>query len=256
LKNTEYGLIGKTLTHSFSKPYFEKKFKELGLNDHVYLNFELKEISELKELIHHHPNLRGFNVTIPYKETVMEFLDEVNEEAKAIGAVNCVKIDSSENISAKHLGKKLIGYNTDVFGFASSIKPFLEPQHERALILGTGGSSKAVAYALKRVGVEVYFVSNSKSGANIFSYKQLNAHMMQAFKLIVNTTPLGMFPDLGQAPPIPYEFIGAQHLCYDLIYNPEETMFLKHCKKQGAVTMNGYNMLKLQAEKSWDIWNS
>ncbi len=256
MKNIEYGLIGKSLTHSFSKSYFEKKFSELGLNDHIYLNFELKEISELKELLHHHPELRGFNVTIPFKETVMDFLDELSEEAKAIGAVNCVKVLTSESGQTKHAGKQLIGYNTDVFGFASSIKPFLEPHHGRALILGTGGSSKAVAYALKRIGVEVFYASSSKTGNNVFTYAQLNEQMLNAFKLIVNTTPLGMFPSAEEVPKIPYQFISAQHLCYDLIYNPEETLFLKKCREKGSVTLNGFDMLKLQAEKSWEIWNS
>ncbi len=248
---TEFGLIGKTLSHSFSKPYFEKKFKDLGLPDHCYLNFELTSIEELQNVLNDHPLLRGFNVTIPYKEQIIPFLDELGEEAKAIGAVNCVKIQDQSN------GKReLIGYNTDVYGFASSIKPFLEPQHSRALILGTGGSSKAVAFALKRIGVEVFFASRNAKGENVFSYRQLNEHMLNSFKLIVNTTPLGMFPNMNEAPEIPYEYIGSSHLCYDLIYNPEETLFLKKCKAQGASTMNGYNMLKLQAEKSWEIWTT
>lgn len=256
MKNTEYGLVGKSLSHSFSKNYFEKKFQELALNDHVYLNFELKNMTELKEVLINHPALKGFNVTIPYKESVIPFMDELRDEAKAIGAVNCVKILEDRNGATVFSGKRLVGYNTDVFGFASSIKPFLEPQHERALILGTGGSSKAVAFALKRIGVEVYYASSSKKADNAFTYEQLNEHMIRAFKLIVNTTPLGMYPKTEEAPEIPYEFIGTQHLCYDLIYNPEETMFLKKCKTQGAMVINGFNMLKLQAEKSWEIWNS
>lgn len=246
MKNTEYGLIGKSLSHSFSKTYFEKKFQQLGLSDHAYLNFELDTIEEVKTLAETHPNLRGFNVTIPYKESIIPYLDELSAEAKAIGAVNCVKI----------VNRKLIGYNTDVFGFASSVKPFLEPQHNKALILGTGGASKAIAYALKNIGVEVYFASASKQNANTFKYEQLNEHMMRAFKLIVNTTPLGMFPNVNECADIPYQYLTPEHLCYDAIYNPETTLFLQKAKEQGAVTINGLSMLQLQAEKSWEIWNS
>ena len=279
-----YALIGKTLTHSFSKKYFEKKFSDLGLADHAYLNFELENIEDLKKVIADHPNLKGFNVTIPYKESIIPFLDELSAEAKSIGAVNCVKVEgcasrnspndvilsgvegASEPNSKKStlLGGRtsaefsvtLKGHNTDVFGFASSVKPFLEPHHNKALILGTGGSSKAVAYALKNIGVEVYFVSSTKKQENIFSYDQLNEHMFNAFKLIINTTPLGMFPNVNDCPDIPYQFIGKQHLCYDLIYNPEATLFLQKSKEQGATTINGLSMLQLQAEKSWEIWNS
>lgn len=242
----EYGLIGKTLKHSFSKSYFEKKFTQLGLTDHAYLNIELEKIEEVKKLIETNSNLKGFNVTIPYKESIIPFLDELSAEAKAIGAVNCVKIRSG----------KMIGYNTDVFGFASSVKPFIEPHHNKALILGTGGASKAIAYALKNIGVEVFFASSSKQNATTFLYSQLNEHMMRAFKLIVNTTPLGMFPDVNACPDIPYEFLTPEHLCYDAIYNPETTLFLQKAKAQGAVTINGLSMLQLQAEKSWEIWNA
>lgn len=241
----EFGLIGRSLSHSFSKPYFEKKFKELGLQDHVYLNFELATIEEFQNVLNDHPGLMGINVTIPYKESIIPFIDEVSDEAKAIGAINCVKIEKG----------KLKGYNTDVFGFASSVKPFLEPQHNKALILGTGGASKAIAYALKNIGVEVYFASSSKQNANTFKYEQLNEHMMRAFKLIVNTTPLGMYPNENECPAIPYQFLTPEHLCYDAIYNPETTLFLQKAKEQGAVTINGLSMLQLQAEKSWEIWN-
>lgn len=253
----EYGLIGKTLTHSFSKGYFEKKFQTLGLSDHAYLNFELNAIEDLKEVLTQHPNLKGFNVTIPYKESILPFLNELSDEAKAIGAVNCVKVIYGGSLSQVEgpASKRLIGHNTDVYGFASSVKPFIEPQHNKALILGTGGSSKAVAYALKNIGVEVFYASTSKQQNNIFLYEQLNAHMMAAFKLIINTTPLGMFPNIDQCPAIPYEYITPEHLCYDLIYNPETTLFLQKAKAQGASTINGLSMLQLQAEKSWEIWN-
>jgi len=265
---TQYAIIGKSLSHSFSKSYFEKKFNELGLNNYAYLNFELESIDEIKNIISSHPNLKGFNVTMPYKESIIPFLDELSPEAKSIGAVNCVKIIShaqsdvilSLSASLKinsvegQSRTKLIGHNTDVYGFASSIKPFLEPHHNKALILGTGGSSKAVAYALKNIGVDVYFVSSSKKQANTFSYAELNKHIFNSFKLIINTTPLGMFPNQNTFPDIPYQFITPQHLCYDLIYNPEVTLFLKKAKEQGATTINGLSMLQLQAEKSWEIW--
>lgn len=268
---SEYGLIGKTLKHSFSKSYFEKKFLQLGLRDHVYTNFELDHIDEIKTVFNSHPNIKGFNVTIPYKESIVPFLDELSNEAKAVGAVNCVLIkrhtstplsmtDSHSDVILSEVeGQsqiKLIGYNTDVFGFASSVKPFLEPQHNKALILGTGGASKAIAYALKNIGVEVYFASSSKQNANTFYYEQLNEHMMRAFKLIINTTPLGMYPNVNECPNIPYQFITPEHLCYDVIYNPENTLFLQKAKEQGAVTINGLSMLQLQAEKSWEIWNA
>ncbi|MCE3259046.1 MAG: Shikimate dehydrogenase [Bacteroidetes bacterium] len=241
-----FGLVGKTLSHSSSRNYFEKKFSQLGLSDHSYENFELSNISEFPALIKSHPQLKGLNVTIPYKEAVLPFMDELTPEAKEIGAVNCVQFKN----------EKLVGHNTDHYGFKQSIKPFLEPQHERAIILGTGGSSKAVAYALESVGVEVYFVSSSKKGSKLFSYEQLNDYIFEGFKLIVNATPLGMFPDVHACPPIPYQFLTEQHLCVDLIYNPAETLFLEKSKKYGAVTMNGLSMLKLQAEKSWEIWNA
>ena len=247
-KNT-YALIGKTLSHSFSKDYFEKKFQELGLSDYAYLNFELEKIEDVKKVISEHPNLKGFNVTIPYKESIIPFLDELSAEAKSIGAVNCVSIKCHTERS-----RSIIGHNTDVYGFASSIKPFLEPHHNKALILGTGGSSKAVAYALKNIGVEVYFVSSSKQHTNMISYEQLNEHVMNAFKLIVNTTPVGMFPNVNECPNIPYQFLSKQHLCYDLIYNPERTLFLQKATEQDATTMSGLSMLQLQAEKSWEIW--
>ncbi len=242
-----YGIIGKKLSHSFSKSYFEKKFKELGLEDHNYSNFEIADISEFPDLLKKNRELKGLNVTNPYKEEIIPFLDELSEEAAAIGAVNCIKIENN----------KLNGYNTDVYGFAQSIKPFLDTTHQKALVLGTGGASKAVAFALKKVGVEVFFVTSAenKKSANCFFYPELNEMMFNAFKLIVNTTPLGMFPNVDTFPNIPYEFIGAEHLCYDLVYNPEMTQFLSKSKEQGALTINGLSMLHLQAEKSWEIWS-
>ncbi|MDX2172155.1 MAG: shikimate dehydrogenase [Bacteroidota bacterium] len=241
-----FGLIGKSLSHSFSKSYFETKFSNLGLKNYTYKNFELLDIKQIQSIFSSE-KLNGLNVTNPYKEEIIPFLDELSSEAEEIGAVNCVKISN---------GKK-VGYNTDTYGFSQSIKPFLEPQHNKALILGTGGASKAVAHALKRVGVEVFFATSSstKKTANTFFYSELNNYIIDSFKLIVNTTPLGLFPNINQQPEIPYEYISANHLCYDLIYNPEKTLFLNQASQQGASIINGYSMLQLQAEKSWKIWN-
>jgi shikimate dehydrogenase len=239
-----YGVLGKKLSHSFSRKYFENKFAELGLKDHTYSNFEFPSLKEFFSSLTE--NIKGFNITNPYKEEIIPYLDELSEEAKTIGAVNCVKIE----------GKKKIGFNTDAYGFSQSIKPFLESQHERALVLGTGGAAKAVAYSLRRVGVEVYFVTSKKEkkDAGSFFYSELNEIALRSFKLIVNASPVGMFPNNSEFPPIPYQFIDHSHLCYDLIYNPEQTVFLQRCSGQGAACMNGLSMLHLQAEKSWEIW--
>jgi shikimate dehydrogenase len=243
---SEYGLIGKNLSHSFSKTYFQKKFEGLGLDYLEYSNFELNDISEIKTVLSKNPLLRGFNVTIPYKESILPFLDELSPEARGIAAVNCVKISNG----------RLIGHNTDAYGFASSIKPFLEPQHSRALVLGTGGASKAIVFVLRRLNVEVFYASTSKKRQGTFPYEALNERLFNACKFIINTTPVGMFPNVNECPNIPYECLSSQHLVYDLIYNPEETLFLKKAKEQGATTINGLSMLQLQAEKSWEIWNS
>jgi shikimate dehydrogenase len=241
-----YGIIGKRLSHSFSKSYFEKKFKELDLENYSYSNFEIADVSDFPGLLKKNRGLKGLNVTNPYKEQIIPFLDELFDEAREIGAVNCINIENN----------KLTGYNTDVYGFAQSIKPFLDTTHQKALVLGTGGASKAVAFALKKVGVEVFFVTSGqkKKSDNYFFYGELNEMVFNAFKLIINTTPLGMFPEVNAFPEIPYRFITSDHLCYDLIYNPEITQFLKRSKEQGATTINGLSMLHLQAEKSQEIW--
>lgn len=241
----QFGLIGKSLSHSFSKAYFDKKFYDLNIKNCSYQNFELENIKEIENILHSN-QINGLNVTNPYKEKIIPYLNSLSPEAKEIGAVNCVKISNG----------KSVGFNTDSYGFSQSIKPFLEPKHSQALILGTGGASKAVAYALQKVGVNVYFVTSSplKKNSSTFFYSELNYHVINSFKLIVNTTPLGLFPNVNNFPKIPYEFISTDHLCYDLIYNPEETLFLKQSKKNGALTINGLSMLKLQAEKSWKIW--
>ena len=242
-----YGLIGKSLKHSFSQDYFTKKFAEMGRSDFSYKNYEIEAVSSLKEVIATN-NLLGLNITIPFKEEVFAVLDTIEPQAEQIGAVNCIAI--REN--------KLIGYNTDVYGFSQSIKPFLDNRHERALILGTGGASKAVAFALKKIGVDVFFVSTKSNAtkANTFGYADLNAAIFNAFKLIVNCSPLGTFPAIDEAPALPYHYLTPDHFVYDLVYNPEETKLLRLAKEKGCITMNGYSMLQLQAEKSWEIWQS
>ena len=241
----QYGLIGKTLSHSFSKKYFEEKFKRENINA-VYENFELNDISQVEGLFSIHSNLCGLNVTIPYKEQIIPYLDEVDEQARKIGAVNTIYID-------KETGK-MKGYNTDVYGFKQSLKPFLENQHQRALILGTGGASKAVAYVLNELGITTAFVSRTPTADNQLSYDELNENILASFLLIVNTTPLGTFPNVDEKPTINYDAITPNHLLYDLVYNPAETAFLKEGKKRGALTINGEQMLQLQAEKAWEIW--
>lgn len=244
--NFIYGVLGKKLSHSFSRNYFEKKFEELDLNDHQYLNFEFENLKDFFSMLKENKKIKGFNITNPYKEEILPFLDEISEETKLIGAVNCVLVTDG----------KTKGYNTDAYGFAQSIKPFLEPVHERALVLGTGGAAKAVAYALKKVGVEVFFVTSMmhKKKEKTFLYSEIGEQHMRSFKLIVNATPLGMFPEMEKYPELPYEYIGKEHLCYDLIYNPYATLFLKKCEAGGATIMNGLSMLHLQAEKAWEIW--
>ena len=253
-----YGLIGYPLTHSFSKKYFTEKFQKEKITNFDYQLFPHEKIYELPVILKKYPELLGLNVTIPYKESVIPFLTELNETAKEVGAVNCIKIINSEQPGVE---KKLVGYNTDVVGFRQSIKPFLETQHQRALILGTGGASKAVYHVLKTIGIDCYFVTRSKIidnqliSKNEFSYEEINEYIISSFKLIVNTTPVGMYPNTTETPALPYEYISSSHLLYDLVYNPQETEFLKQGKKMGASTVNGLSMLHLQAEEAWKIWN-
>jgi len=249
-----FGLIGYPLTHSFSKNYFTQKFEKEGISNCEYQLFPIESIDSLKQLIEINPALCGLNVTIPYKEKVIPFLNRLDATAQTIAAVNCIKIQTNSN------GKKeLVGYNTDAFGFKQSIKPFLETQHERALILGTGGASKAVYHVLNEIGIDCYFVTRDKAKLNNkkgFIYNELNEYVMNAFKLIVNTTPLGTFPDTASFPEIPYEYLSDSHLLYDLVYNPVETVFLQKGKEKGAKIINGLSMLQQQAEEAWRIWNS
>ena len=245
-KNNTYGLVGKTLGHSFSQKYFTQKFKDSD-SEEQYENFELKDIQDLVAVIDKRPNLRGLNVTIPYKEEVLKILDDVSEEAQLIGAVNTIKITTEGD---------LIGYNTDAFGFHQSIKPFLRGDCHRAIILGTGGASKAVFHVLNKIGIDCFFISRNPIGANQFLYEEMNQIMVESVGLIVNTTPVGTFPNIDDAPLIPYEFINENHLVVDLIYNPEKTKFLNLAEMKGATIQNGYSMLVHEAEKAYEIWNS
>jgi len=241
----EYGLIGKNISYSFSEGYFTNKFKELGIENCSYSTFDLSDISELKKLLDSKPNLKGFNITIPYKEDVISFLDEIDESAKSIKAVNTVKI----------VDGKLIGFNTDTFGFRTSIKPFFEPQHRKALILGTGGAAKAIAHVLELLGVDYFYVSRNPKTEKEVSYSDLTKEAITNFPFIINCSPVGTFPNVDQCPNIPYEGITPSHLLYDLVYNPEETLFLKKGKDNGASIVNGLSMLHHQAEEAWRIWN-
>jgi shikimate dehydrogenase len=239
----EFGLIGKTLGYSFSKAFFAGKFSELHLQDCSYENFELQSIDEFPALLQSHPQLAGLNVTIPYKEEILPFLHQLTPEVSSIGACNCIRFSKGQ----------LIAHNTDWIGFALSLQPYLKPHHKNALILGSGGASKAVQYALSQKDIQWKVVS--RQGGDLH-YNDLNKAVLETNLLIVNTTPLGTFPRIEEAPPIPYHLLSPQHLLYDLVYNPAETPFLKKGKAQGAIVLNGAHMLELQAEESWRIWNS
>lgn len=246
MKEAVYGLLGYPLGHSFSKNYFNNKFEAEQI-DAEYLNFEIPDINMLMEVISEHHNLKGLNVTIPYKEQVIPFLNELDEDAANIGAVNVIKI--SRDNGELHLK----GYNSDVIGFCDSISPLLKPHMKKALILGTGGAAKAVAYGLKKLGIESQFVSRKRS-ENAITYSDINKDILSTHHVIVNSTPLGMYPNIDECPDIPYELLDNSHLCYDLLYNPDETLFMKNAKAQGAITKNGLEMLLLQAFAGYDIW--
>jgi len=239
----KFGLLGKQLDYSFSKAFFTEKFEREGI-DATFDNYEIATIEEVKALFDS-ANLTGLTVTIPYKEAIIPFLDELSETALQIGAVNVVEFRDG----------KTIGHNTDAFGFHQSIKPFLTNQHERALILGTGGASKAVAHVLESIGVNVMWISRSPKNNREFSYESINQHMLRACKVIINCTPVGTFPQVDACVPFPFEFLTADHLVIDLIYNPEQTKFLKMSAEAGATTLNGLSMLREQALKAWQIWN-
>ncbi|QZE15080.1 shikimate dehydrogenase [Halosquirtibacter laminarini] len=244
----KYGLLGFPLSHSFSKGYFTEKFETEKI-DAGYQNFELPKAEQIIHELNNDTSIHGLNVTIPHKQSIMPLLDGISQEAQEIGAVNVVKVD--------HIGEdkfSLKGYNTDVHGFSESIKPLLQLHHKKALILGTGGASKAVFYGLKRIGIAPTYVSR-KASEGILSYEQLSESIMKEHTVIVNATPLGTFPKDETCPDIPYHLITDQHLLFDLVYNPAETLFMKRGISQGAVVKNGLEMLHLQAEEAWTIWN-
>jgi shikimate dehydrogenase len=246
----KYGLIGFPLGHSFSKSYFTSKFQHDNLIDCEYENYPIKEISLLKELIQSENYLLGLNVTIPYKEQVIPYLNEIDKEAAAIGAVNTIKIYRSAEKTI------LKGFNTDVVGFEGPLLDVLKAEHKLALILGTGGASKAVVFVLKKHNIAYRFVSRNPKGASILSYADLTPGLVKEHKLIINTSPVGMYPNTEDYPRIPYESIGSHHILYDLIYNPEKTKFLQFGEEKKATIINGLPMLKGQAERAWQLWNS
>jgi len=241
-----FGLIGYPLTHSFSKGYFTEKFKRENIQGKIYELFELKDIAEFPALIAAQPSLKGLNVTIPYKEAVIKYLDDLDTPAKKIGAVNVIKINSG----------KLVGYNSDYHGFKASLEKFIPANYKgmQALVLGSGGAAKAVKAALEDMQIP-YKIVVRKEEKDTIHYKDVDASLINSYHLIINTTPLGMYPKTDMSPAIPYEALTANHFLFDLVYNPEETLFLKKGKEMGARTKNGLEMLHLQAEKAWQIWN-
>ena len=244
----KYGLIGFPLGHSFSRNYFSNKFADEKI-DAEYVNFEIPSIQDFRRVIEENPNIYGLNVTIPYKQQVIPYLDELDADAEEIGAVNVIKF-----IREAGQKLKLVGYNSDVVGFMGSIKPLLKPHHRKALILGTGGASKAIVYGLRKLGISSVFVSRTKK-EGMLTYDELMPEIVQEFTVIINCTPVGMFPHTDACPALPYECLTGKHLLFDLIYNPEETLFMKKGAAQGAITKNGLEMLLLQAIGAWSIWN-
>ena len=244
----KYGLIGYPLGHSFSISYFNQKFADEGINA-TYENFEIPSIDELPEIIDRYPNLRGLNVTIPYKEKVIPFLDSISPEARAIGAVNVIRVVHQKNKTL------LKGYNSDVIGFTQSIEPMLDPKwHKKALILGTGGASKAINYGLKSLGIEPVFVSRYERPGTI-QYQSITPDVVREYNVIVNCTPMGMYPNTDECPQLPYEAMDSHTILYDLIYNPDQTLFMRNGAKYGAEVKNGLEMLLLQAFASWEFWH-
>lgn len=239
-----YGIIGYPLTTTFSPAYFNQKFAEMGI-EAQYQKFPLQNIAAFQELIQTVPNLCGINVTLPYKEQIIPFLNEIDSTAAQIGAVNTIAFKQN----------KTIGYNTDVIGFSRSLQPLLQPQHNKALILGTGGAAKAVAFALIQMQIDYRYVSRTPT-SNQLDYTELTPQLLQDYSLIINTTPLGMAPNENTCASIPYHLLTPKHLLYDLIYQPEQTLFLQKGNSRGTVTKNGYEMLLLQAEAAWDIWQT
>ncbi|RFZ82700.1 shikimate dehydrogenase [Mucilaginibacter terrenus] len=259
----KYGLIGYPLSHSFSKKYFTEKFDNEKIVDTVYDLYPLEQLKDLTPLLKSNPMLCGLNVTIPHKTAVLPYLDWIEHDAKTAGAVNCIRIISQSPVSVAFSGEvgilgddlRLEGYNTDIHGFERSLSPLLTGDHDKALILGDGGAARAVKCVLENKGIKFKSVTR-KSAEDHILFHDLTADMVSEYKLIINTTPLGTYPNVDECPPIPYEAIGSDHLLYDLVYNPAETMFLAKGAERKATTKNGYEMLVLQAEKAWEIWNS
>ena len=243
-KMRRFGLVGRNIGYSFSRGYFSEKFRELGLEDHLYENFDLADISEFPAMLLANPDLCGLNVTIPYKEAVIPYLNSLDPEAQRIGAVNTICLGPE--------GPR--GYNTDVIGFRESLRPLLAPADQQALILGTGGASKAVARALETLGISYRYVSRAPKAGQL-GYGELTAQLLEHYPLLIQCTPLGTFPDTERAPELPYEALGPAHLLYDLIYNPALTTFLKRGQERGARVKNGLEMLQIQAERAWELWN-
>lgn len=242
-----FGLLGRNISYSFSKGHFQEKFQKESLKNHEYTNFDIQDFKDFPKVIQQYRNeLRGMNVTIPYKEDVFKYLKKIDKTAQKIGAVNTIKITKKGNLK---------GYNTDVYGFTNSLKPLLEKHHQKALILGTGGASKAIAFALKQLGITFKFVSRNPKTKKEISYDALSEKRLKTHHIIINCTPIGTFPAIDSAPNIPYQYLSENHLLFDLIYNPAETAFLSNGKRKGATIKNGLEMLELQAKKSWEIWN-
>jgi shikimate dehydrogenase len=258
-----YGLIGFPLSHSFSRKYFTEKFKTEKIEDAKYSLFTLEHIKDLPALLHKHPDLCGLNVTVPHKINILRYLDWIEHDARSAGAVNCVRITAESPVMAAFTGEvgikdhdfKLEGFNTDIYGFEMSLKPLLKNRHNEALVLGDGGAARAVKCVLDNLGIAFISVTRRSLPGHIL-FSELKPHHIKQHKLIINTTPIGMSPNVDECPPIPYEAITNDHLLYDLIYNPEQTLFLKKGEEHGATIKNGYEMLVLQAERSWEIWNS
>ncbi|MBL4604366.1 MAG: shikimate dehydrogenase [Flavobacteriaceae bacterium] len=247
LNKVLFGLVGKNISYSFSKGFFSEKFQKEKLDNHQYVNFDIEKIEDFSKIIHEFKFcLKGLNITIPFKQDVFLYMDKVDKKARKVGAVNTVRITKKG---------KLKGYNTDVVGFKKSIEPLLELHHTKALILGTGGASKAVAFVCKELGIDFLKVSRRPRKKKEISYTAINEKLLQEYTLIINATPIGTFPKVDQKPKIPYQYLTGKHLLYDLIYNPEQTAFLKKGKEQGSKIKNGFEMLELQAEESWRIWN-
>jgi shikimate dehydrogenase len=243
-KQHRFGLVGKNISYSFSKGYFTQLFEKQGLKDHSYENFDIQDIADFPSILKDNKDITGLNVTIPYKEVILPYLDSVDEQAANIGAVNTIKVTE----------EGLIGYNTDSYGFEQSLVKHLKKQHKKALILGTGGASKAIAYTLTSLAIPYMFVSRNPE-ENQLSYADVDESILASHKLIVNCTPLGTYPNILEKPGIPYKHLTSDHLLFDLIYNPEKSAFLKAGENRGASICNGLAMLELQADKAWTIWH-